>query len=322
MRAIVRERYGGAEVLHPATVADPGVDGDRIRIRIEAMSLNRSDWETLTGRPAYVRMAAPFRPRDRILGSDVAGVVDAIGPEVSRFAVGDRVFGDLLYEEPHCLAEQVAVTESAPLAPIPDGISAVDAACLPQGGALALQALTEPVAVGPGDRVLVIGGGGGAGTFALQIARHLGAEVHGVDRGEKLDLMRSLGASEVFDHTREDFATSGHRYTRIVDLVGRRPLRASRRVLADDGVYFMVGGSVPRLLEVLISGGITTRRTERTMRVLAAKPNREKLEHLARLVSDGSLAPVIDGVHPLEEAAAAMARLGAGESLGKIVITP
>lgn len=323
MRAYTRDRYGGPEVLRRATMHAPRATGDEVVIRIEAMSLNRSDWEMLTARPRYVRFTNGLLvPRNAMIGSDMAGVVESVGPDASRFSPGDAVFGDLLWHSPRCLAEVVCSSETAPLTIKPDGLSFVDASTLPQAGSLALQALTEIRPIGPDDRVLVIGGGGGAGTFAIQLARHFGATVDGVDRAGKLDLMRSLGASEAFDHAVDDFAASGRRYTRIVDFAGRRSIAASRSVLTDEGIYFMVGGTVPRLLQVLVSGAITTRRSTRTMKLLMAKTEPTTLDTLAELVLSGAIRPVIDRTYSLEDAVDAVARLGSEQALGKLVVTP
>lgn len=322
MRALVRDEYGSSDVLRMETLDTPRAPEDGVVIRVEAVSLNRSDWETLTGRPAYVRVVSGYRrPRRRTLGSDVAGTVVEVGDAVTDFAVGDEVLGDLLYAAPRCLADHVSVTLPAPLTHKPPGLSFTDAACLPQAGSLALQALTDIRPVGPGDRVLVIGAGGGGGTFAIQLARHFGAVVDGVDRPSKLSSMRSLGATDVFDFTTEDFSRTSNRYDRIVDFAGRRPLRASRRFLTDDGVYFFVGGTVPRLIEVLISGTITTLTSRRTMKVLAAEPEVAKLDTLANLAASGAIESVVGSTFTLDDATDAMAALGSEQTFGKIVVT-
>lgn len=324
MRALVYRRYGGPEVLAVEDVPAPVATERQVLVQVRAVSLNRSDWEALTGRPAYVRLGGTGvrRPKQAILGSDIAGVVTAVGGDVAGFAPGDEILADTIYFGHGGLAAQVAISVRAPLAHKPAGLSFEAGAAVPQAAVLALQALQRPRPVAAGERVAIVGAGGGAGSFAVQIARSMGAEVTGVDHGRKAGLMRSLGAAHVVDYTREDYTRGGWSYDRIVDFVAARSLRANRRALTGDGVYHVAGGSVPRLLSAAVAGGLRSRFGNRHMGVLVGKPNSEDLAEVAERAATGTLTPAIDRTYRLEEAAEALRRLGAGEALGKQVVVP
>ena len=320
MKAIVYERYGPPDVLELREVPTPEATADRVLIRIRATSLNRSDYEALTARPAYVRLGGSGfrRPRQPILGSDVAGVVEAVGPDVTEYRPGDEVFGDLLYHGAGGFAEYVAVRERALLARKPAAITFEQAAAIPQGGVLALHGLRGAE---PGDRVLIVGAGGGAGSFAVQIAKSLGAEVTGVDSGLKFDLMRSLGADHVVDHTRSNYSRGGERYDRILDFAGRQSIFSNRRALAKGGTYRMVGGTMPRLLQAATVGWAISKAGSKHMGMLLARPAAEDLVHLADLVAASELACAIERIYPLEDVPDAMRHLGDKRALGKLVVT-
>jgi len=323
MRAAIYERYGSGEVVTIRDLERPPVGPDRVLIRVRAASANRSDWEALTGKPLYVRLSGVglMRPKQGRLGSDIAGVVEEIGADVSDFAVGDEILGDILWHGTGGFAEYVSVPERAPLVLKPDGLSFEQAAAIPQGGGLALQAITERGEVEAGQHVLVLGAGGGAGTFAVQLAKARGAEVTGVDSARKLDLIRSLGADHALDYRADDFAKPRKQYDRIVDFAGKRSIFAAKRALRPRGSYAMVGGSMPRLIQTAIVGGIISKSSDTTMRVMMAKPNRDDLTSLAQQVAAGELASVIDRTYPLSDVAEALDRLGPGDALGKLVIT-
>jgi NADPH:quinone reductase-like Zn-dependent oxidoreductase len=258
VRAIIQTRYGGPEVLEARDVPMPSPGANGVLIRVRTASVNRSDWEMLTGRPAIVRMSgAGFRrPTRQVLGSDVAGTVEAVGSAVTQFRPGDEVLGDTLWHGMGGFAEYVVAPEESPLVAKPPEVSFEDAAALPQAAVLAFQGLRTNGPVRPGDQVLVNGAGGGAGSFAIQLARSYGAEVTGVDSTEKLDTMRSLGASHVVDYTRDDFAAGDRRYDRILDFWASRSILTYRRALRPDGVYAMVGGTVPKLLQAVSLGWV------------------------------------------------------------------
>ncbi len=320
MKAVIYDRYGGAENLRLTEVDRPALKDNGLLIRVHAASLNRSDWESLVGSPAYVRFGGLFKPSTTTLGSDVAGTVEEVGKDVTGFKVGDEVFGDILYAGSGGLGEYVSVPETAPLALKPAGMTFETAASLPQAGLLAVQGMRSKGGAQPGQKVLVNGGGGGGGTFSLQVAKLLGARVTGVDSAIKLDLMRSVGADVVIDYAVDDYTKGADRYDRILDFVGNRSVFANRRVLADGGVYQVVGGPARRLIQVLLVGGLISKLGSKHLGVLMARPNPADLEDLAVEVMAGRIKPVIDEVYGLDEASEAMRHLGENRSLGKIVI--
>lgn len=323
MKAAVRDRYGGPDVVRIVDVDPPQVREDQVLIRVRAAGVNRSDWEALTARPAYVRLSGNglVKPKHARLGTDVAGVVEAVGNEVSRFEVGDEVFGDMLWEGSGTFGEYVAVREAAPLVRKPPNVGFAEAAALPQAAGLAWQACTERAPAVEGARVLVNGAGGGAGTFALQIAQHLGAHVSGVDRSEKLDTMRQAGADVVIDFAREDPTRDREPFGLIVDFAGRRSILPFRRMLVDGGAYVMVGGTMPRVLQVVTVGSLVSRTSAKTMRLLMAKPNQNDLTHLGLMVERGELRPMIERTYPLDELSEALRHFGTDMTKGKLVIT-
>jgi NADPH:quinone reductase-like Zn-dependent oxidoreductase len=321
MNAIVYERYGPPEVLEPRQVPVPEPGDDEVLIRVHAASLNKSDWETLTGRPLYAHLEGPLRPRHTILGSDVSGTVEAVGTAVTEFEAGDDVFGDTLYWGKGGFAEYVCVSERAPLVAKPAGVTFAQAAAIPQSGVLGLQGLRHKGPVQRGRRVLINGAGGGGGSFAIQIAKSLDAEVTGVDHQTKLEMMRAIGADRVIDYTREDYTAEGERYDQILDFVGSRSLFANRRALRPEGTYLVVGGPVRRLLQAAVVGSLVSKLSSDHLGVLVAGPSREDLSHLAGLVEKGTISPIIDRQYALSEVPEALAQLGAGRVNGKAVIT-
>jgi NADPH:quinone reductase-like Zn-dependent oxidoreductase len=320
LKSIVYGRYGGPEVLgweeRPAPVPRAG----EVLVRIRAASVNSWDWDRLTGAP-LTRLEAPRRPKYRILGSDIAGVVEAVGPNCERFQPGDAVFGDLSEAGLGAFAEYVAVPETV-LARMPVGLTFEQAAAIPQAGVLALQGLRANGPLRAGQRVLINGAGGGVGTFALQIARSVGAPVTGIDAGSKLDLIRALGADEAFDYAQIDFTRTGEGYDLILDMVARRSVSDYRRALRPGGTAVIVGGSIAALLQSAALGHPSDRNGNRAVRLLIARPNVADLDTLGQMVEAGTLVPVIDRVLPLAEAGEALRLLGAGQVRGKIVLTP
>jgi len=317
MKAMVRHLYGSPEVLEMADVEKPVPRQDEVLIRIRATSLNASDWEILRGKPLYGRLWGFFTPKVRILGSDVAGIVEAVGPRVTRFGPGDAVYGDV-FGKWGGFAEWICAPESM-LRPIPEGMSAEEAAAIPQSGAIALQALRDKGRVQPGQTVLVNGAGGGAGSFAIQIAKALGAEVTGVDNAEKLEFMRSLGADHVIDYAVEDFTRGPRRYDLILDLVGHHSFFDFERALAPGGRYILVGGSVSLIFGVLFLGSLVSLVTRKKMGLLAVKVNQD-LDILEDHFGSGAVVPVIDGRYALIDTPDALRRLGEGQAKGKLVI--
>lgn len=318
MKAIIYTKYGSADELRLEEVDKPTPGEDDVLIRVHATSLNASDYEFLTASPAYVRAWGPLKPKHSILGSDIAGRVESVGVNVTRFAPGDDVLGDILGRWGG-FAEYVCAPQDALLRK-PEGMTFEAAAALPQSASVAVQGLRDEGRVQPGHRVLINGAGGGSGSFSIQIAKHLGAEVTGVDRAEKLDTMRSLGADHVIDYTRQDFTDDGQSYDLIFDLVASHPLLDYRRCLSPRGRYLMVGGSVRSIVKTLVVGSLISLTGTRKMSMLAAKPN-EGLPFVIELIEAGKITPVIDARYPLSQVPEAMRYLGAGHARGKIVIT-
>lgn len=317
MRTLYYDRYGPPEVLELREVERPVPAQGELLIRVKAASLNASDWESLVGKPLYARFGGLFRPREHFPGSDVAGIVEAVGEGAKRFRAGDAVFGDLLWHGSQSFADYVSVPEQATLALIPAGVSFQQAAALPQAGVIALQATRD---IEEGQEVLITGAGGGAGTLAIQLAKQAGARVTGVDNGWKLDLMRSVGADEVVDYTREDYTRRGRRYDHIIDLAGHRSALAVRRALARGGRSAIVGGKVSSMLQAFLLGPLL-RAGSRRVGVFMARPNSADLARVGDMVAAGTLTPAIDRIYPLEEAASAYARMGEGKALGKVILS-
>jgi NADPH:quinone reductase-like Zn-dependent oxidoreductase len=319
VKAIVYTKYGPPEVLELKEVAKPTPRDDEVLIKVQAVSVNRSDWETLRGKPLYARIGGLLKPRHQILGSDVAGRVEMAGRNIRRFQPGDEVFGDIL-PRMGGFAEYVCARESA-LALKPAGMTIEEAAAIPQAAVIALQGIRDKGRVQPGQKVLINGAGGGAGTFAVQLAKLYGAEVTGVDNTGKLDFMRSLGADHVIDYTREDFTKNGERYDLILDVVAHRSVFAYKRALRSNGSYFLAGGSVATILQILLLGAWIRGTTGKRIRILAVQPNTEDVDFMKELIEAGKVTTVIDKTYPLSEVPEAIGYVGEGDARGKVVIT-
>ena len=318
MKAVVRTVYGSPEVLSLEEVERPVPRPDEVLIRVRATSLNASDWEMLRGKPLYGRMTGLFRPGIKILGSDVAGTVEEVGSGAVGFAPGDEVYGDI-FERWGGFAQWVCAPVSM-LRPKPGSMSFEQAAALPQSGVIALQGLADRGRLQPGQSVLINGAGGGGGTFAIQIAKLLGAEVTAVDNEQKLALMAELGADHVVDFAQQDVTQNRARYDLILDLVGHHRLSDFRRSLAPGGRYLLVGGSMGLLLNTLFAGSLVSLLSRRKMGILALQVN-QGLDVLEEHFASGAVVPVIDRCYPLAETPAALRRLGEGRALGKLIIT-
>ena len=317
MKAVVYDRYGSPDVLRVEDVPVPSPAAGQVRVKVAATSVNLSDWECLRGSPAYARIGGLRSPARRTLGSDIAGVVDEVGEGVTRFRPGDEVYGDNLALKGG-FAEYALAPESA-LAHKPAQLTFAEASTIPQAGAIALQGTRWAVA---GSRVLINGAGGGSGSFAIQLAKRLGAHVTGVDNAAKQDFMRSVGADDVIDYRRDDFTRTTQPYDLILDLVAHRSVFAYRRALAPGGTYRCVGGSVRALLRVLTVGWVVGRLTGRSIGVLAVKEGPAHFEPLADLCVAGEVGIHIDRTFTLDEVPAALARVGEGRALGKVVVSP
>ena len=314
MRAVVYDRYGPPEVLRVEEVPVPSPGESQVLVEVVATSLNRSDWECLTGTPLYARIGGLRSPARRILGSDIAGRVHAVGTGVTRFHPGDEVYGDNL-DLMGGFAEYALVGESA-LAHKPESLTFAEASTLPQAGAIALQGTAG---VAPRQRVMINGGGGGSGSFAIQLGKRAGAHVIGVDNAHKLELMLSLGADEVIDYRIQDF-TRVEPADLVLDLVAHRSVFAYRRALARGGRYRCVGGSVPALLRIVTLGAILGRLTGRRMGLLVVRQGPTHFEPLAERCVAGDISIEIERTFALDEVPEALSHVGEGRALGKVVI--
>ncbi len=324
MKAVVYTQYGPPDVLQIKEVAKPAPTDDEVLIKVEAVSVNRSDWEALIGKPLYARIGGLRKPRHRILGSDIAGLVEAVGRNVKRFKPGDEVFGDILWHMGG-FAEYVCARERF-LALKPPGMTFEQVATIPQAGVIALQGIRDKGEVKPGherkgEAILINGAGGGTGSFAVQLAKLYGADVTGVDNTGKLDFMRSLGADHVIDYTREDFTRNGKQYDLILDVIAQRSVFAYKRALRPNGSYFAVGGSVGTAFQILLLGPLMRRATGKKIRLLMVQPKVKDMLHITELYEAGKIVPVIDRQFPLSEVPEALRYLGEGRAKGKVIIT-
>ena len=319
MKAIVYYKYGSPDVLKLEEVDMPTPADNQLLIKVCAISVNRSDWEALTGKPLYARIGGLIKPSNKILGSDIAGIVEAVGKDVRQFKPGDKVFG-LILNYGGGFAEYACISEKT-LALKPAGFTFEEAAALPQAAFIALQGIQDKGKVQPGQKVLINGAGGGTGTFAIQLAKLAGAEVTGVDNAEKLDFMRSLGADHVIDYTREDFTKNGQQYDLILDVIANRSVFAYQRALKPNGSYFMAGGSAATIFQMLLVRPWIKRTTGKIIRLLLVQTESKDLVYMTELIESGKVKLVIDKSFPLNETAEALRYLGEGHAKGKVVIT-
>ena len=322
MKAIVREKYGSPDVLELKDVERPVIDDDSILVRVRAASINAYDWHMLRGSPYLVRMMAGLRkPKSSAMGMDVAGQVEAVGNNVTAFRPGDEVFGS----RHGSLAEYVRGTAQSFLVTKPSGLTFEQAAAVPMAASTALQALRKGE-VKPGQRVLINGASGGVGTFAVQIAKALGAHVTAVCSTRNVEQARSLGADEVIDYTREDFTRSDRSYDVIVDIASSGSVRSRRRVLKSDGILVGVGaangsGGMASIAAGLLETAVLSRFGKQKMPFFLAKNSKEDFIVLAQMIEAGKVRPVIDRTYPLTQTAEAMRYLETGHARAKVVIT-
>jgi NADPH:quinone reductase-like Zn-dependent oxidoreductase len=320
MRAVVQDRYGSSEVLRLARVARPVLGDDQVLLHVNAAGLDRGTEHLMTGKPYVARLFVGLRkPKNPIPGRDAAGTVAAVGSSVSRFAIGDEVYG----VAPGSFAEYAVAPEDK-LARKPENLSFAHAAAIPVSAGTALQALVDAGRVQAGQSVLVVGASGGVGTYAVQLAKAFGAEVTGVSSTAKVDLVKSLGADHVIDYTREDFADGTRRYDLVLDIGGSTPVRRLRRALRPRGTLVFVGGENSGNLTGLgrqLRGALVSPFLRQRLVLLMAKERATDLEKLSGLIEDGKLVPSVDRSYPLEEAADAMRLLEEGRVRGKVVIT-
>jgi len=319
MKAVIYEKYGSPDVLHLKEVAKPAPTDNELLVKILAVSINGSDREGLIGKPLYARFGGLLKPGNQILGSDIAGRVEAVGTNVKQFKPGDEVFGEIPGYHGG-FAEYISIPERT-LARKPASLTFEQAAAIPQAGVIAMQGIREKGNVQPGQKILINGAGGGAGTFAVQLAKLYGAEVTGVDNTGKLDFLRSLGADHVIDYTREDFTKNGKQYDLILDVIANRSVFAYRQALKPNGIYFFVGGSIATLIQVLLLGPWIKRNSGRNIRLLAVPQNSKDLIAITELCETGKVVPIIDRKYSFNEIPEALRYVAEGRARGKVVIT-
>jgi NADPH:quinone reductase-like Zn-dependent oxidoreductase len=323
MKAIAYDEYGSADVLELKDVRKPGVEGDRVLIRVRAASANPYDWHFMRGTPYIARLMATGlrKPKHSVLGTDVAGEVEAVGNAVTRFRPGDEVFG---FVGSGGFAEYVSAPERL-LALKPANLSFQQAATVPLAAVTALQGLRDAGAIRSGQKVLIVGASGGVGTFAVQIAKWYGAEVTGVCSTKNLELVRSIGADHVIDYTQEDFTRSGHKYDLVFQLAGTALPSACRRVLTPKGILVLSSGDSPgRIIGPIgriLKAALLSPFVGQKLRPLVAKPSSDDLQFLRDLIDAGSVTPVIDRTYPLSDAPTAIRYLETGHARGKVVIS-
>ena len=325
MKAALQDRYGPPEVVRVAEVDTPVPVDDQILVRVHAASVNRADLDGLGPRPGFVRLFLGVRaPRNHRTGLDAAGVVESVGPGVTRFRPGDRVFADLYTQGGGAFAEYACATEKV-FEPIPDRLSFEDAATLPHSAILAIQSLRlrNGRTVQPGDKVLIDGASGNVGPFAVQLAKVMGAEVTGVASAGKLDFVRSLGADHVLDYRSVDYTKAPERYDWILDTDSHHSILAVRRALRPKGVYVTLGGTAFPILSAMLFGSLISRFSDRSSGlVLWWKPfNPPDVATVTNLIAEGKVRPVIDRRFPLAEIVDALRYVDEGHPKGKVIIT-
>ena len=320
MKAIVLTQYGSVDNLELKEVEKPIPKEGEVLIKVQATAINDWDWCLVRGTPFYIRLFCGLRqPNIKIPGAEVAGIVETVGQNVTQFQPGDAVYGDISEAGFGGFAEYVCVPETA-LALKPDSMTFIEAAAMPHAAMLAVQGLIDEEQLQPGQTVLINGAGGGVGTLGVQIAKAIGVnDVTGVDSANKFDLMRSVGFVETIDYTQTDFTQSPQRYDLILDTKTNRSIFKYLRVLNPQGTYVTVGGLPPHLLQVLLLGPIIRWFTQKTVRLVTLKPNKD-LTYVNKLFEAGKIKPEIDGPYPLSDVPAMIQYFGEGKHKGKVVI--
>jgi NADPH:quinone reductase-like Zn-dependent oxidoreductase len=321
MKAILHTKYGPPDLLKLEEVEKPIPGDDEVLVRVRAASVTYSNLMLVRGEPFVGRLMGMglLKPKQKIPGADIAGQVEAVGVKIKQFQPGDEVFGDLSDCGRGGFAEYVCAPENA-LALKPANISFAEAAAVPEAALVALQALRDHGQIQRGQKVLIYGASGGIGTFAVQIAKHFGAEVTCVCSKRNLDLVRSLGADHVIDYTEEDFTESGQQYDLIVATAGYRSIFDYKRALGAKGIYVSTGGSMAQTFQALLLGSLISRAGGKKLGAMLVKPNKD-LVFMKELIEVGKVKPVIDRCYPLSEASEALRYYGEGHARGKVVIT-
>ncbi|MCH9686883.1 MAG: NAD(P)-dependent alcohol dehydrogenase [Deltaproteobacteria bacterium] len=321
MKAVVCHKYGSPDVLEVEEVQTPSPGDDEVLIRVHAASANALDWRLLRADPFFIRLAGLgfWSPKHKILGADVAGTVEAVGNNVRRFVPGDEVFGDVMPTGMGGFAEYVCTREDR-LTTKPDTLTFEEAAAVPVAAVTAVQGLRDHGRIQAGHKVLITGAGGGVGTFAVQIAKALGAEVTGVCSTGKLELVRSLGADRVIDYTREDPIEDGTRYDLIFDVAAYRSILDYRQALGPDGIYVMVGGATIRFFQFLLLKPWMALTKQMKLVAFVAESTSAELDTLKAMLESGAIKPVIGRRHTLAEVPDALRYVEQGHTTGKVVV--
>jgi NADPH:quinone reductase-like Zn-dependent oxidoreductase len=319
MKAIIRTKYGSPDVLQLKEVEKPIPKDNEVLVKVYAASVNVDDLEHLRGTIA-VRLIGPLKPKYKILGSDIAGRVEAVGRNIQQFHPGDDIFGDLTDYGFGAFAEYVCAPEDA-LVLKPVSMKFAEASTVTSRAAIAMKYLFAKRKIQQGQKVLINGAGGGIGTFAVQIAKYFGADVTGVDNTEKLDMLRSIGADHVIDYTKEDFTKNGQIYDLILDVAAHHSIFDYKRALSSTGIYLMFGGSRTAILQALFVGPLISMTGSKKMGIPMKPSKREDLVFVKELIESGKVVPVIDRRYPLSEVAEALRYVEEGHAQGKVVIT-
>jgi NADPH:quinone reductase-like Zn-dependent oxidoreductase len=323
MKAIVCTKYGSPDVLQLQDVAKPAPKDDEVLIKIHAASVNARDWRFMRARPFFIRLkpGGLLRPKNKILGGDVAGRVEAIGRDVTQFKIGDEVFGYLPSKSGRgTFAEYVCATENA-ITLKPANLTFEQAAAVPVAALTALHGLRDNGNIQPGQKVLINGASGGVGTFAVQIAKALGAEVTAVCSTRNLDRVRSLGADHVIDYTREDFTRHGQHYDLILAVNGYHPISDYLRALNPEGRYVVAGGSMRQLFQAALQGRQAAKTGGQKTSIVSLVQDQKDLVFMKELLESGQVVPVIDACYPLSQTAEALWYFEKEHAKGKVVIT-
>jgi NADPH:quinone reductase-like Zn-dependent oxidoreductase len=318
MKAVIHTKYGSPDVMHLADIEKPTPNDDQVLIKIHAASVNALDWHLLTADIFLVRLMGLglLKPKNPVRGADVAGTVEAVGKNITRFKPGDEVFGDIGnggFAEYAVAAEKQIVLK-------PANLSFEQAAAVPVAALTALQGLRDCGKIQPGHKVLVNGAAGGVGTFAVQMAKAFGADVTAVCSTRNLEQARQLGADRVIDYTKENFTQNGQKYDLIFAANGYHPLSAYKQSLTPKGIYVMAGGKPAQMFEVLLLGGLFSEKDGRKLGSVSAHMNQEDLQTIKEMLEAGKIVPAIDRRYPLRETAEALRYLGTGHARAKIVV--